>query len=85
MVAYIWETLEHYLEEGIAGEAVAFWFQGVEFWGNRFISEPLMLVVGYWFATRYPQAVWPALGLSGLWLIVHIFVFPDSMHLHHVF
>ena len=84
-LAYVWETLEHYLEEGLAGQTVALWFQGVEFWPNRFISDPLMLVLGYWLASRYPRAVWPARGLTGAWLVVHIFVFPDSMYLHHVF
>jgi len=26
-LAYLWETIEHYLEVGIAGETVQFWFQ----------------------------------------------------------
>lgn len=84
-LAYMWETLEHYLEEGLAGPAVAIWLQGVEFWPNRFISDPLMLVFGYWLAIKCPQAVWPARGLSAVWLVAHVLVFPDSMYLHHMF
>ncbi|MCF7862014.1 hypothetical protein K9M79_07275 [Candidatus Woesearchaeota archaeon] len=84
-LAYMWETLEHYLEEGIAGKAVEYWFQGVEFWPNRFIADPLMLIIGYWLACRYPKLVIPARIFSGIWLFVHIFVFPHSMYLHELF
>ena len=83
--AYIWEALEHYLEVGLAGVRVEYWFQGVEMWGNRLITDPLMLVLGYWIVTRYPKLVWPARITSVLWLIVHIFVFPHSMYLHELF
>ncbi len=84
-LAYIWETIEHYLETGVAGEVVANWFQGVEFWPNRIISDPLMLVFGYLIAKKYPKLVIPARILSVIWLIVHIFIFPHSMWLHHIF
>jgi hypothetical protein len=81
--AYIWEAVEHYLEQGLAGKAVEFWFQGTEFWGNRLITDPLMLVVGYFFILKYPRLVVPARILSLAWLILHIFVFPHSMYLHN--
>lgn len=84
-LAYLWETFEHYLEEGLAGETVAYWFQGVEFWPNRFITDPLMLLGGYWIARRYPKLVIPARIISITWLILHIFVFPHSMYLHELF
>lgn len=83
--AYLWETIEHYLETGLAGEAVEYWFQGVEFWGNRIIFDPLMLVLGYLIAKKYPRLVIPARFLSAIWLVVHIFIFPHSMHLHEIF
>lgn len=83
LLAYIWETLEHYLEEGIAGEVVQNWFAGVEYWPNRFIFDPLMLVFGYYIAKKYPKLVLPARTLSIAWLLVHIFIFPDSMFLHN--
>jgi len=84
-VAYLWETVEHYLETGLAGEKVEYWFQGVEAWTNRIISDPLLLVVGYFIASRYPSLVIPARILSVIWLAVHIFVFPHSMYLHTLF
>lgn len=83
-VAFAWEALEHYLEEGMAGAAVQYWFQGVEFWPNRLLSDPLMLILGYIIAKRYPIAVLPARIASAAWLLVHIFVFPHSMYLQEV-
>lgn len=85
MLAYWWETLEHYLEAGLAGGAVAYWFQGVEFWGNRLITDPVMMILGYMIARRFPGTVWPARFLSLIWLVVHIFVFPHSMYLQQLF
>ena len=84
-LAYLWETLEHYLEVGLAGPVVEYWFQGVELWANRLISDPLMLVLGYYIVKHYPKLVLPARILSLIWLIVHIFIFPHSMWLHEVF
>ena len=82
-LAYAWETIEHYLEMGLAGGAVEFWLQGVEFWPNRILSDPLMLIFGYMIAKRFPVAVWPARIFSIIWLLVHIFVFPHSMYFHN--
>ena len=80
-IAYLWETLEHYLEEGIAGKAVEYWLQGVEFWPNRLLADPAMLIIGYVIAKRYPALVVPARVCSLVWLLVHIFLFPHSMYL----
>lgn len=83
--AYLWETIEHYLETGLAGEAVKYWFQWVESWPNRIIFDPLMLVLGYLIAKNFPKLVLPARILSVIWLFVHIFIFPHSMYLHEIF
>lgn len=84
-LAFAWESVEHYLETGLAGPAVAYWFQGVELWANRLISDPLMLVIGYYIVKKNPWMVNPARVLSLAWLIVHIFFFPHSMYLHEIF
>lgn len=84
-LAYLWETIEHYLEVWIAWETVKYWFQGVEYWPNRIIFDPLMLVIGYLIVKKYPKLVTPARIGSLIWLIVHIFVFPHSMYLHELF
>ncbi len=80
-VSYLWETVEHYLETGLMGAAVAHWFAGVEMWGNRIVTDPLMVLLGYAIVERNPRLAWPARIFSALWLIVHVFVFPDSMYL----
>jgi hypothetical protein len=82
--AYSWEAIEHYLETGLAGAGVAFWFQGVEVWSNRLVSDPLMLVLGYWIVSRRPRLVWPARWASLAWLAAHIVLFPHSMYLHEM-
>jgi len=84
LLAFAWETLEHYLETGLAGKQVQYWFQGVEFWANRLIADPLMLVAGYYIVKQRPKLVWPARVLSLIWLIVHVFVFEHSMYLHEL-
>jgi len=82
--AYLWETVEHYLEIGIAGYTVEYWFQGVEYWANRIIADPLAMIVGYYIAKTQPNLVNPARFMSILWLFFHIFVFPHSMYLHEL-
>ena len=83
-LAYLWETIEHYLETGLAGQTVEHWFQGVEFWGNRLITDPLILVIGYFIAMTWRQLIWPARIASFLWLFFHIFIFPHRMYLHAI-
>tara|TARA_B100000315_G_C14390738_1_gene501814 strand:+ start:191 stop:631 length:441 start_codon:yes stop_codon:yes gene_type:complete len=85
MVAYAWETVEHYLEIGLMGDVVANWFQGVEFWANRIFSDPLITLVGYYIAKGKPKLITPARVVSLIWLLVHVFIFPHSMYLHEVF
>ena len=85
LAAYTWETVEHYLESGLTGDMVAYWFQGVEFWANRIISDPLITVIGYFIAIKNPKLVTPARIVSLIWLLVHIFIFPHSMYLHELF
>ena len=85
LAAYSWETVEHYMETGLTGDVVAYWFQGVEFWANRILSDPLITVVGYYIARANPSLVTPARIVSLIWLLVHVFIFPHSMYLHEIF
>ena len=85
LAAYAWETVEHYLESGLMGDIIAYWFQGVEFWANRILSDPLITVIGYFIAIKNPKLVTPARIVSLIWLLVHIFIFPHSMYLHELF
>lgn len=82
-IAYIWEVTEHYLENGTSGiDAITYWFQGVEFWGNRLITDPLLMILGALLVIRYKLFIWPARIFSALWLFFHIVIFPHSMYLH---
>ncbi|HQW28648.1 MAG: hypothetical protein KA152_05490 [Verrucomicrobiales bacterium] len=85
LLAYLWESVEHYLETGMAGNAVALWFYGVEHWSNRLLSDPAMLLIGCLFVLQFPILKWPARIFSISWLFIHIFVFPHSMYLHDIF
>lgn len=84
LVSFAWETLEHYLETGLAGVTVQEWFAGVEHWSNRLISDHLMVILGLMIYTVYPILLWPARAFSVIWLFVHIFIFPHSMYLHEL-
>lgn len=82
-LAYWWETIEHYLETGMMGQRVEDWFQGVEYWPNRIIVDPLLMLMGYLVIREKPGLVAPARLASLMWLAVHITVFPHSMYLHN--
>jgi membrane protein YdbS with pleckstrin-like domain len=80
--------MEHYLEAGITpgaiGARVTFWFQGVEFWLNRLVGDTLTVILGWYVYTLKNSLSLPAKIFSALWMIVHLFVFPDSMYLHRL-
>ena len=78
-IAYIWEAVEHYIEQGLIGEWWKYWFQGVEFWPNRLITDPLMLVTGYFIVLKYPWMKWPARCFSAVWIFTNLFLVPHSM------
>ncbi len=84
-LAYLWEAIEHYLENGTAGVAVEYWFQGIEFWANRLIADPALLVLGMALVRRHPWLAWPTRGASMIWLGIHVFVFPHCMYLYELF
>ncbi|MDR1694798.1 MAG: hypothetical protein LBR70_06390 [Lactobacillaceae bacterium] len=85
MIAYMWETLEHYIETGLFGGPVRYWFQGVEHWTNRLIFDNIMVVLGWTIYVKRGGFVWFARVFSIVWLTVHIFMFPHSMYLHTMF
>lgn len=85
-LAYFWETIEHYAENGSTGiDAVTYWFQGVEFWGNRIITDPFLVFAGGIVAIRNPSIRWPARVFSHTWVFTHVCVFPHSMYLHQLY
>ncbi len=84
LLAFIWETIEFYLETGHAGRIVAQWLHGVEFWANRLIADPVMVCLGWLTLRHRPNVLWPARGFSLVWLCAHVGLFPHSMFLQEV-
>ena len=80
-VAYLWETIEHYLETGLINDQVTFWFRGVEFWGNRIITDPILAILGAFLYWKYNALGRYAQCFSAICLFFHIFIFPHSMYL----
>jgi hypothetical protein len=83
-ISFMWETIEHYLEAGASSDSVTYWFQGVEFWGNRLITDQLMVIAGVLLYWRWEGLKWPVRSFSILWLAVHVGLFPHSMYLHEL-
>jgi hypothetical protein len=86
LAAFAWETVEHYLET-VSPPAIVHWFQGVEFWGNRCIADPALVLAGallfWWRGSR--AAATAARVFTAAWLALHICVLPDSMALQRLF
>jgi len=83
-LCYLWEVLEHYLETGLLGNSIEYWFQGVEYFANRFIADILVTIFGYLISKKFNNLVLYARILSVIFLIIHIFIFPHSMYLHYL-
>ena len=87
-LSLLWECIEHYIEAGVLpgaiGMRVTHWFQGIEHWSNRLIGDTLMVMMGWYVYTRKGSLAVPAKVFSLVWLIVHVFVFPDSMYLQRL-
>jgi len=87
-LSLFWECVEHYIEAGVlpgaAGARVTYWFQGVEHWSNRIIGDTLMVMLGWYVYTKKKALAFPAKVFSLVWLLLHIFIFPDSMYLQRL-
>jgi hypothetical protein len=74
-----WECLEYYLEDGASYDIVTYWFQGVEYIGNRLLSDPIVTVLGLVAIRKFPKIKYVAIPFSLIWLYVHLFVFDNCM------
>lgn len=84
IIVYLWEIIEYFLETGLLGKNIANWFSGVEFWPNRFIADPCIFIVGYIISKKWPKLIWPAIFICLIYLIINIFIFPNSMYLQNL-
>jgi hypothetical protein len=81
-VEYVWEGIEFYMEAGYTHvHAITYWLQGIEFWGNRLITDPLMTLAGGLIGLRWRGVILPARIFYLIFLLVHVFVFPHCMYL----
>lgn len=81
-LAYLWEAVEFYIEAGYVWDRATYWMQGVEFIGNRLLTDPLLTLAGALAVQRKIVLRHFARIFTLLWLGTHIFVFPHSMYLH---
>jgi len=78
-LAYAWELLEFRLEAGDGGEYIAYWLQGREYWLNRLLSDPFLVLIGSMFSRRFQLLIWPARVILVAWIWLFAFIFPHSM------
>lgn len=76
-----WEITEHYLEEGAIIPAVEYWFQGVECFWNRAVTDPIITMAGFFFIRNFMQFRVFSSVFSAVWLFFHVIIFPHSMYL----
>lgn len=78
----LWECIEFYLEAGYThNDGITYWFQGVEYWANRIIGDPVITLAGGYLGLRYPHLIIPTRFVSLAWVALHVFFFPHSMYL----
>lgn len=84
MLELCWELIEWALETGRIGTPrMTYWFQGEEYWANRFISDPLILTLCgglVWF--KWPWLLNGIRLISLMWLAYHVMIFKHCMQLH---
>ena len=84
LCALVWEVIEHYVELGLLGGKIAYWFQGQEHWSNRIIADNIMVLLGWFIYQKSNKMAWFARIFSLVWLFFHIVIFPHSMYLHEL-
>ncbi len=78
IIAIWWEFAELMMESGTFGPAIAHWKHGFEHWSNRFVGDPLMVVLGGVVAKKFPSTGKWAWALTLVWLASNILA-PHSM------
>lgn len=79
-IAFAWEIIELTMEAGLFGEVVANWKAGYEFWANRLIADPLLVVSGGMIGKTYKN-IWKFFLVPVfLWFLLNI-CFPNCMYI----
>lgn len=80
-----WESLEFYLEAGYSIDRVTHWFQGVEYMGNRLITDPIITVAGLFVVRAFPKIRWVAIPFSLVWLYFNLIYYDNCMEVQNRF
>jgi hypothetical protein len=83
VLALSWEATELAMESGLFGQAIMNWKNGYEHWTNRFVGDPLLVILGGLLTRRYKSAWKWALVPASMWLIVNI-ASPNSMSIQRL-
>lgn len=83
VLALSWEATELSMEAGLFGQAVSNWKHGFEHWGNRFIGDPSMVILGGLLARRFKSAWKWVLIPAAVWLVANI-ASPNSMSIQQL-
>ena len=89
-IAFAWEIIELYMETAVfATTGIEYyfwvaqeWFSGVELFLNRFVVDVVLVYLGWYVVRHRPAISQIAAPVSLAWLMIHIWVFQDSMFLH---
>ncbi|MBU0760121.1 MAG: hypothetical protein KJ600_01195 [Nanoarchaeota archaeon] len=84
LIAFLWEILEYSFEIGIFGSTISNWFYAVEFLPNRLIIDPLTVLFGGIIAIKKPKLGIPSAVLAMIFLLIHIFIFPNVVYLQRL-
>ncbi|MFH1326067.1 MAG: hypothetical protein ABIH48_01200 [Candidatus Falkowbacteria bacterium] len=73
-----WEFAETGMEVGKFSKNVIIWKDGLESFTNRFIGDPMMMILGLYIYRRYRKYFWRALAVATFWLVLNLFM-PNCM------
>lgn len=69
-----WEILEMYIESGAILQSISHWFGGVEHFLNRFLADPLCIIIGFLLIKLRPQLYYIFFILTWIFVIFHIYI-----------
>ena len=85
VIQYAWEAIEFYMEAGYTNvHAITYWLHGIEFWGNRLITDPMVTLAGAMLGLHRANLILPARIFSLTFLFTHVFLFPHCMYLQEI-
>jgi len=83
LLALSWEAAELAMESGWFSQTVATWKRGYEHWGNRFVGDPTLVILGGMVTRRF-KSCWKIVLIPCIvWLIVNI-ALPHSMSVNQI-